>query len=140
MIKDPATGEIIELRCTYDPATKGGTPPDGRKVKGTIHWVSAAHALPAEVRLYEHLFSLENPNDVEEGKEFIDYLNPASLEVLKDCRVEPSLKEAQSGRAYQFERKGYFTIDPVDSCADALVFNRAVSLRDSWAKIEGASK
>jgi len=140
VIKDPATGEIVELRCAYDPATKGGTPPDGRKVKGTIHWVSVAHALPAEVRLYEHLFSLENPNDVEEGKEFIDYLNPASLEVLKDCRVEPSLKEAQPGRAYQFERKGYFTVDPIDSDSDALVFNRAVSLRDSWAKIERASK
>ncbi len=140
VIRDPGTGEITELRCTYDPETKGGTPPDGRKVKGTIHWVSAAHSLTAEVRLYDHLFTLENPNDIEEGKEFIDYLNPASLEVLTECQVEPSLKGAEPGLPNQFERKGYFAVDPVDSRSDALVFNRTVSLRDSWAKIESASK
>ena len=140
VVRDPGTGEITELRCTYDPETKGGTPPDGRKVKGTIHWVSAAHSLTAEVRLYDHLFTLENPNDIEEGKEFIDYLNPASLEVLTECQVEPSLKGAEPGLPNQFERKGYFAVDPVDSRSDALVFNRTVSLRDSWAKIESASK
>ena len=140
VIKDSGTGKITELRCTYDPETKGGTPPDGRKVKGTIHWVSAAHSLPAEVRLYDTLFTLENPNDVEEGKDFIDYLNPASLKILKECKVEPSLKEAEPGLPYQFERKGYFAVDPVDSGPEKLVFNRTVSLRDSWAKIESASK
>lgn len=138
MVRDPDTDEIIELRCKYDPDTKGGNAPDGRKVKGTLHWVSAAHALGAEVRLYDHLFNLENPNDVEEGKDFIDYLNPSSLKVLTDCRVEPSLASAESGVLYQFERKGYFVTDLKDSSPDALVFNRTISLRDSWAKIEKA--
>lgn len=138
MVRDPDTDEIIELRCKYDPDTKGGNAPDGRKVKGTLHWVSAAHALGAEVRLYDHLFNLENPNDVEEGKDFTDYLNPSSLKVLTDCRVEPSLASAESGVLYQFERKGYFVTDLKDSSPDALVFNRTISLRDSWAKIEKA--
>jgi len=140
VIKDPDTGEVVELRCTYDPATKGGDAPDGRKVKGTLHWVSAAHALPAEVRLYDHLFTRENPNDVEPGKDFLDYLNPDSLVVLNDCRVEPGLADAGPGLPYQFERKGYFVVDSVDSKPGALVFNRTVSLRDSWAKIEQAQK
>lgn len=140
MVRDPDTDEIIELRCTYDPDTKGGNAPDGRKVKGTLHWVSAAHALGAEVRLYDHLFNLENPNDVEEGKDFIDYLNPSSLKVLTDCRVEPGLASAESGVLYQFERKGYFVTDLKDSSPDALVFNRTISLRDSWAKIEKAQQ
>ncbi len=138
VVRDPDTGEIIELHCTYDPATKGGNTPDGRKVKGTLHWVSAAHAPGAEVRLYDHLFNLENPNDVEEGKDFIDYLNPSSLEVLTGCRVEPSLAGAGSGVTYQFERKGYFGVDSKDSSPDVLVFNRTIPLRDSWAKIEQA--
>ncbi|MCK4771787.1 MAG: glutamine--tRNA ligase/YqeY domain fusion protein [Candidatus Latescibacteria bacterium] len=138
VIKDPDTGEVVELRCTYDPATKGGTAPDGRKVRGTLHWVSAAHALKAEVRLNDHLFTRENPNDVEEGKDFIDYLNPSSLEVLEDCRVEPSLADAEPGLPYQFERKGYFVVDSADSKPGKPVFNRTVSLRDSWAKIEQA--
>jgi glutaminyl-tRNA synthetase len=140
VIKDPDTGEVLELRCTYDPATKGGTAPDGRKVRGTLHWVSTAHALKAEVRLNDHLFTRENPNDVEEGKDFIDYLNPSSLEVLEDCRVEPSLADAEPGLPYQFERKGYFVVDSADSKPGKLVFNRTVSLRDSWAKIERAQR
>ena len=140
VIRDPDTGEVIELRCTYDPATRGGNAPDGRKVKGTLHWVSAAHALGAEIRLYDHLFNLENPNDVEEGKDFTDYLNPSSLEVLTGCRVEPGLAGAEPGVMYQFERKGYFVTDSKDSSADALVFNRTISLRDSWAKIEQAQQ
>jgi len=140
VIKDQDTGEVVELRCTYDPATKGGTAPDGRKVRGTLHWVSAAHALKAVVRLYDHLFTRENPNDVEEGKDFIDYLNPSSLEVLEDCRVEPSLANAEPGLPYQFERKGYFVVDSADSKPGKLVFNRTVSLRDSWTKIEKAQQ
>jgi len=140
VIKDADTGEVVELRCTYDPATRGGTPPDGRKVKGTLHWISAAHGLAAEVRLYDQLFTRENPNDVEAGKDFIDYLNPASLEVLTDCRVESSLAEAEAGLPYQFERMGYFVVDAVDSRSGALVFNRTIGLRDSWAKIEKADQ
>jgi glutaminyl-tRNA synthetase len=135
VIKDPATGEIVELRCTYDPATRGGDAPDGRKVKGTLHWVSAEHSVAAEVRLYEHLFLKENPNEVEEGKEFTDYVNPRSLEVLKDCRVEPGLKDVKPGDRCQFERLGYFCADLKDSAPGAPVFNRTVTLRDTWAKI-----
>jgi glutaminyl-tRNA synthetase len=135
VIKDPATGEVVELRCTYDPATRGGDAPDGRKVKGTLHWVSAAHSIPAEVRLYEHLFVKENPAEVEEGKDFTNYVNPQSLEVLKDCRVEPSLKDAKPGDRCQFERLGYFCADSKDSAPGAPVFNRTVTLRDTWAKI-----
>jgi len=135
VIKDERTGEVVELRCTYDPATRGGSSPDGRKVKGTLHWVSAAHALEAEVRLYDRLFAKANPGDVEEGADFKSNLNPDSLETLTECRVEPSLAGAAPGSRYQFERQGYFCVDP-DSLNGKLVFNRTVSLRDSWAKIE----
>jgi glutaminyl-tRNA synthetase len=133
--KDDKTGEIIEVHCTYDPATRGGDAPDGRRVQSTMHWVSAAHALEAEARLYDHLFTKENPLDVEEGADYRDYLNPNSLEVLKSCRVEPSLADAPSGSLYQFERLGYFCVDP-DTKPKKLVFNRTVSLRDTWANIQ----
>jgi len=135
VVKDENTGEIIELHCTYDPATRGGSAPDGRKVKATMHWVSAAHAINAEVRLYDHLFTKENPLAVEEGEDFKDYLNPDSLEVLKSCRLEPSLAGSKPGDRFQFERLGYFCVDP-DSTDDKLVFNRTVTLRDTWAKIQ----
>jgi glutaminyl-tRNA synthetase len=134
VIKDPS-GEIVELRCTYDPATRGGDSPDGRKVKATLHWVSAAHAIPVEVRLYDRLFSVEDPERAAEGRTFVDYLNPSSLEVLQAAQAEPSLATAVSPARYQFERIGYFCVDP-DSRPGALVFNRTVSLRDAWAKIE----
>jgi glutaminyl-tRNA synthetase len=127
-------GEIVELRCTYDPATRGGDAPDGRRVKATLHWVSAAHAVPVEVRLDDRLFSVEDPENAPEGKTFLDYLNPASLEVLRDAQAEPSLAAAASGMRVQFERLGYFCVD-TDSRPGALVFNRTVSLRDAWAKI-----
>ena len=135
VIKDPDTGEVVELRCTYDPATRGGDSPDGRKVKGTLHWVSASHAVNAEVRLYNHLFDKENPNEVAEGQTFADALNPESLEILEGCRLEPSLAEASSDERYQFERIGYFCLDSRDTAEDKLVFNRIVTLRDTWAKI-----
>jgi glutaminyl-tRNA synthetase len=135
-VKDPQTGAVVELRCTYDPATAGGNAPDGRKVKGTIHWVSAAHALEAEVRLYDHLFTKADPDDVPEGADYRANLNPNSLVVLRGCRVEPSLANADPSARYQFERQGYFCVDSVDSAPGRLVFNRAVSLRDTWAKIE----
>ena len=135
VVKDPATGEVTELHCTYDPQTRGGDAPDGRKVKGTLHWVSAAHALKAQVNLYEHLFVKENPNAVEEGKDFTDYLNPNSFEILKNCMVEPSLTAADPGNRYQFERLGYFCVDTQESSPQSLVFNRIVTLRDTWAKI-----
>ncbi len=137
--KDEQTGEVVELHCTYDPATRGGDAPDGRKVKATLHWVSAAHTLPAEARLYDHLFLQANPNDVPEGADFKSTLNPNSLETLTSCRVEPSLAGAAPGSRYQFERQGYFCVDP-DSSAGALVFNRTVPLRDTWARIEKAQK
>jgi len=137
VVKDEQTGEVVELHCTYDPTTRGGASPDGRKVKGTLHWVSAAHALRAEVRLYDRLFVKENPDDVEEGADFKSNLNPDSLETLTECRVEPGLAGAAPGSRHQFERQGYFCVDP-DSSDGALVFNRTVSLRDSWAKIEKA--
>jgi len=140
VIKDPMTGDITELRCRYDPDTKGGSAPDGRKVKGTLHWVSAAHALKAEVLLYDHLFSKSDPSDVEDGEDFLSNLNPNSLERLDSCLVEPSLKNATPGSRYQFLRHGYFCVDSVDSSQERLVFNRTVSLRDSWAKIEKGSK
>jgi glutaminyl-tRNA synthetase len=133
--KDPHTGEVIELHCTYDPATRGGSSPDGRKVKGTIHWVSAGHAIEAEIRLYDHLFSKPNPDDFPEGQDYKANLNPKSLEVLKSCRLEPSLANAAIGSRYQFERQGYFSVDK-DSTPGKLVFNRTVSLTDTWAKIE----
>ncbi|MBE7473475.1 MAG: glutamine--tRNA ligase [Anaerolineae bacterium] len=136
VVKDPQTGEVIELHCTYDPQTRGGdNPPDGRKVKATLHWVSAAHALPAEVRLYDHLFLKPNPDEVEEGADFTVNLNPNSLEVLSSCFVEPSLASARPGDRYQFERQGYFCVD-LDSTPEVLVFNRTVKLKDSWEKIE----
>ena len=134
VIKDEQ-GNIVELRCTYDPATRGGNAPDGRKVKSTIHWVSAVHAVDAEVRIYETLFSKENPGDVEEGQDFTANLNPNSLEVLSGCKVEPSLRGAEPGARYQFERLGYFCVDR-DSTSERRVFNRTVALRDAWAKIE----
>ena len=139
-IKDPDTGEVTELHCTYDPATRGGDAPDGRKVKGTLHWVSARHAVDARVRLYDHLFTKENPNEVEEGKDFTAYLNPGSLEVLNDCKLEPSLANAAPGSCCQFERLGYFCVDSKDSSPESLVFNRTVTLRDTWAKILKAQK
>jgi len=135
VVKDPATGAVVELRCTYDPATRGGNAPDGRKVKGTIHWVSADHALNAEVRLYDHLFVKPDPDEVPEGGSYLDNLNPKSLEILPACKLEPSLANAPIGSRYQFERLGYFCVDK-DSTTRAPVFNRAVTLRDSWAKIE----
>jgi glutaminyl-tRNA synthetase len=138
VIKDENTGEVVELRCTVDPATRGGSSPDGRRVKGTLHWVSAEHSLEAEVRLYDRLFLEEDPLDVEEGDDFTDYLNPESLEILRGCRVEPSLGAAPGSR-YQFERQGYFCVDP-DASEGALVFNRTVALRDTWAKIEKGMK
>jgi len=138
MVKDDR-GNITELRCTYDPATKGGDAPDGRKVKATLHWVSAAHAVPAEVRLYERLFLKENPDDAEEGQDYLASLNPHSLEALTGSWVEPSLAGAAIGSIYQFERQGYFCVDP-DTANGKLVFNRAVSLKDEWAKIEKAQR
>jgi glutaminyl-tRNA synthetase len=131
VIKDE-TGKIVELRCTYDPATRGGDAPDGRKVKATLHWVSAAHAVPAEVRLYDTLFTRSNPGA--EG-DFIDDLNPDSLTVLENCMLEPALREAPIGVGVQFERQGYFCPDP-DSTSEKPVFNRTVALRDTWAKIK----
>jgi glutaminyl-tRNA synthetase len=138
VVKDDA-GEVIEVHCTYDPATRGGNTPDGRKVKSTIHWVSAAHAVDAEVRLYDTLFTREDPNDVPEGGDFTDNLNPNSLETLMHCKVEPSLADAKPGDPYQFERLGYFCADP-DSVPGKPVFNRTVALRDAWAKIEAKNK
>jgi glutaminyl-tRNA synthetase len=135
VVKDPKTGEVTEIHCTYDPATRGGNAPDGRKVKSTIHWVSAAHAVDAEIRLYETLFARENPADETEGKDFTEYLNPKSLEVLKNAKLEPSLRGAAVGSRYQFERLGYFCVDP-DSTPQKPAFNRTVALRDSWGKIE----
>ena len=139
LVKDENTGEVTELLCTYDPATRGGDAPDGRRVKATIHWVSAAHALQAETRLYDRLFKKENPDEAEDG-DFKSNLNQNSLEVLADTYVEPSLSGAQPGSIFQFERLGYFCVDPLDSSGDRLVFNRTVTLRDTWAKIEDAGK
>ena len=132
VVKDPHTGEITELRCTYDPATRGGDSPDGRRVKATLHWVSAAHARSAEVRLYDRLFSVEDPT---QSENFLESLNPASLEILTSCQVEPSLATVEPGYRCQFERLGYFCVDP-DSRPDHLVFNKTVGLRDTWAKIQ----
>jgi glutaminyl-tRNA synthetase len=128
-------GEVIEVHCTYDPASRGGNSPDGRKVKSTIHWVSAAHALDAEVRLYENLFTTEDPNKTEDGQEFTANLNPHSLEVVSDAKLEPSLQGAPVEARYQFERLGYFCVD-ADSAPEKLVFNRTVALKDTWTKIE----
>jgi glutaminyl-tRNA synthetase len=133
--KDEKTGEILEVHCTYDPATRGGDSPDGRRVKSTIHWVSAAHAIDAEARLYDNLFTCENPGEVPEGQDFTANLNPNSLEVVRGCKLEPSLRAAPPGARYQFERLGYFCVD-LDSKPEGLVFNRTAALRDTWAKIE----
>jgi len=130
-----AAGEVVEVHCTYDPATRGGNAPDGRKVKATIHWVSAAHAVDAEVRVYENLFSKEDPADVEPGQDVLDNLNPNSLEIISDAKVEPSLANAAAGSRYQFERLGYFCADP-DSKPSKPVFNRTVALKDTWARVE----
>ena len=133
--KDPVTGEVTAVRCTYDPATRGGDAPDNRKVKGTIHWVSAAHAVPVEARLYDHLFPGDRPMDVPEGVDWVTTMNPGSEEILKGAWGEPSLASAKEGDRFQFERLGYFAVDP-DTKPGALVVNRSVSLRDTWAKIE----
>jgi glutaminyl-tRNA synthetase len=138
VVKD-GRGEVVELRCTHDPHTLGKQP-EGRAVKGVIHWVSAQHACPAEVRLYDRLFTTEEPEDVPEGQDYKLNLNPGSLQVLRDCPVEPSLADAVPGSRFQFERLGYFCVDAKDSKPGALVFNRTVSLRDTWAKIEKAQK
>jgi glutaminyl-tRNA synthetase len=140
VVKDPETGEIRELRCTYDPETKSGSSQSNRKVKATIHWVSADHAKEAEVRLYDHLFSKEDPDAVPDGVDWLTNVNPKSLEVLTDCRVEPILANAQIGELYQFERLGYFCVDSVDSTKRKPVFNRTVTLRDSWANLQKATK
>ena len=140
VVKDEKTGEVVELHCTYDPETRGGNAPDGRKVKATLHWVSASHALKAESRLYDYLFSVPMPDEEKEGSGFTRYLNPDSLEVLTSCRVEPSLSGASPGEQYQFERLGYFCLDSLDSSKDALVFNRTVTLRDTWARIQKKRK
>ncbi|NSW86413.1 MAG: glutamine--tRNA ligase/YqeY domain fusion protein [Syntrophobacteraceae bacterium] len=140
VIKDERTGEVIELRCTYDPETRGGGAPDGRQVKATLHWVSAPHAVEAEVRLYDKLFLKANPADEKNGTDFKDHINPDSLQVLQSCKVEPGLAQATPGSLYQFERLGYFCVDAVDSSPGALVFNRTVTLRDTWAKIVNAGK
>ena len=139
VIKNETTGEVTELRCIYDPATRGGDAPDGRKVKATLHWVSAAHAVDAEVRLYDRLFNKANPNETVAGKTFKDFLNPNALEVLHGCKLEPCLADAGSNYFCQFERMGYFCVDAKDSRPGALVFNRTVTLRDTWAKIKKKS-
>jgi glutaminyl-tRNA synthetase len=139
VVKDADTGEVVELRCTYDPESRGGYTPDARKVKATLHWVSAPHAIEAEVRLYEHLFTKGDLGDLPEGEDYKNYINPKSLEVVSSCRVEPSLKGAKPASRYQFERLGYFSVDP-DSAKGTLVFNRTATLRDTWAKIEKGLK
>ncbi|MGI5939266.1 MAG: glutamine--tRNA ligase/YqeY domain fusion protein [Thermoleophilia bacterium] len=136
VVKDPESGEVVEVRAHYDPATRGGNAPDGRRVKSTIHWVSAQHAVQAEVRLYDTLFTVENPDETPDGQDFTATLNPHSLEVLRDCRLEPSLAAATPGTRYQFERLGYFYPDPEDSRPGAPIFNRTVTLKDAWARIE----
>ncbi|MCX6055370.1 MAG: glutamine--tRNA ligase/YqeY domain fusion protein [Chloroflexi bacterium] len=135
LVKNPKTGEIEEIHCTYDPATKGGYAPDGRKVQGTIHWVSAKHSVDAEVRMYDRLFTIQNPNKVEEDKTYLDYVNGESLKVLTGCKVERSLENVKPGAQFQFERKGFFCAD-LDSKPGLPVFNLTVPLRDTWAKIE----
>jgi glutaminyl-tRNA synthetase len=139
VVKDPRTGEVIELRCTYDPMTKSGSAQSGRKVKATLHWVSAEQAIAAEVRLYDHLFTSEDPDDVPEGADWMANLNPHSLEVLTSCFIEPSAAHPMAGSFYQFERMGYFCVDP-DTSPVKPVFNRTATLRDTWAKIEKAQR
>jgi len=139
-LKDPATGEVTEVRCTYDPDTKSGSAESGRRVKATLHWVSAAHSLQAEARLYDHLFLKPDPDDVAQAADWRSNLHPGSLVRLTSCRVEPSLAGAAPGSRFQFERLGYFCVDPADSSPAAPVFNRTVPLRDTWAKIERGRK
>ena len=136
MVKDPATGEILELHCTYDPESVGGSTPDGRRVRGTLHWVSAPHSREVDVRLYDYLLLDRDEGTEDDARDFISLLNPDSLQVLSGCRVEPSLGSAEAGARFQFERQGYFCVDAKDSRPGAPVFNRTVSLRDSWARIE----
>jgi len=136
VIKDPKTGEVKEVHCTYDPATRGGDAPDGRKVKATLHWVSAKHAADAEVRIYDLLFTKNDPDDTPEGLDFKSNFNPKSLETLDGCKLEPSLKDASPGSRYQFERLGYFYLDPVSCASGERIFNRIVSLKDEWAKVQ----
>jgi glutaminyl-tRNA synthetase len=140
VIKDDKSGEVTELHCTYDPATRGGGAPDGRKVKATLHWVSAGHALPAEVRLYDHLLAKSDGNDGDDRTDLEAKLAPDSLKTLSSCRVEPSLANASAGDRYQFERQGYFCVDRRDSSEGQLVFNRTVMLRDTWARVRKAAK
>jgi len=140
VVKDKITGEVTELRCTYDPATRGGNAPDGRKVKATLHWVAASQAISAEVRLYEHLFIKENPADTEDGEDFTSNINPDSLETLNGCKLEPSLANAQPGAIYQFERLGYFCVDVRNTAEEQPVFNRTATLRDTWAKLQKKKK
>ena len=140
VIKDEKTGEVVEVHCTYDPETKGGSSPDGRKVKATMHWVSAAHSVKAEVRLYDRLFNVENPGGDKNGPDFMESINPESLKVLTDCHLEPGLADSSPESMYQFERLGYFCVDSKDSMPGSLVFNRTVSLRDSWAKVANKRK
>jgi glutaminyl-tRNA synthetase len=137
-VKDPKTGKVAEVHCTYDPETRSGFAPDGRKVEATLHWVSAGQSIPAEVRLYDRFFQISDP--ARDGDDFTKHLNPRSLEILTSCRVEPGLAGAASGNRYQFERLGYFCADIKDSSARKLVFNRIVTLRDAWAKISEKEK
>jgi glutaminyl-tRNA synthetase len=139
VIKNPKTGDITELHCTYDPTTRGGYAPDGRKVQGTLHWVSSENVIDVEVRLYDRLFTKADLNDLDEGAEFLDFVNPNSLQVIEGCKAESNLDSATQGSRYQFEREGYFVVD-LDSSAEKLIFNRIVPLRDTWAKIEEAQK
>jgi glutaminyl-tRNA synthetase len=134
VVKDDNTGEVVEVRCTYDPETRGGSTPDGRKIKGTIHWVSERHSIESEVRLYDRLFSVPNPGGEKGGPDWLSCLNPASVEILRSCRLEPGLAGSAPESRFQFERQGYFTVDSVDSTSDVPVFNRTVTLRDSWSK------
>jgi glutaminyl-tRNA synthetase len=139
-VEKDTQGNVIAVHCTYDPATRGGQSPDNRKVKSTIHWVAAAHALDAEVRLYDRLFTQENPTAAMDGGDVVGCVNPASLDVVSGCKVEPSLGQARPGACFQFERLGYFCVDSEDAQPGALVFNRAVTLKDTWAKIEKAGR
>jgi glutaminyl-tRNA synthetase len=140
VVRDKKTGEVIEVHCTYDPDTKGGSATDEHRVKATLHWVSAEHSLDAEVRLYDHLFFKENPMGEKDEADFMHFLNPASLEILRSCHIEPGLRGAAPGSRYQFERQGYFCVDNIDSSDNLIVFNRTVSLRDTWARIQKAGK